>query len=144
MLAAPRLGGRRGVFSCASRALDRCGSEPILWLESEVELDRFRGYVEANGLRVVQGGRFLHIMGDFDKAKAVEWLKSLYAPQTTVALGDSPNDEAMLDQADIAVVIRSEHSAKIRLSKQSQILRTEKPGPAGWQEALEALLPLLP
>ena len=128
----------------AARALERCGSEPLLWHDTDVNLNRFQQHLRLHGLRVVQGGRFLHVMGSFDKAKAFGWLKSLYKPETTVVLGDSPNDEAMLDEADIAVVIRSEHSESIHLTRPQRIIRTQNPGPAGWQEALEALLPDLP
>ena len=128
----------------ASRALERFGSEPIEWRESDANLERFREQIHAAGLRLVQGGRFLHVMGQFDKAKAFLWLKSQYGPAVTVALGDSPNDEAMLDEADIAVIVRSEHSDRIALSRPQRVIRTEKPGSAGWQEAMEALLPELP
>ena len=128
----------------AERALERCGSEPLVWLDTDENLGRFRQRLARNGLRLVQGGRFLHVMGDFDKAKAFAWLKSMLKPETTVALGDSPNDEAMLDQADIAVVVRSPHSDSIRLTQPQRIIKTKNTGPAGWQEALEALLPELP
>ena len=61
---------------------------------------------------------------------------------TTVALGDSPNDTAMLELADIAVLIKSAKSEQIRLQSPRKIIRTQLPGPAGWQDAIEEILAL--
>ncbi|MCB1021199.1 MAG: HAD-IIB family hydrolase, partial [Acidobacteria bacterium] len=132
----------------AALALERCCSEPILWRGGEASLHWFVRRIEDAGYRVVQGGRFLHLMGRFDKAEAMRWVAARYGEQwgaqpTIVALGDSPNDADMLDAADIAVGVRSAKSDRVRPSRPSRILRTEDRGPAGWQEAMDALLPTL-
>ena len=131
----------------AALALERCCSEPLLWRDDEASLHWFQQRIEAEGLRLVRGGRFVHLMGRFDKAEALRWLLNRYAadrePPQALALGDSPNDADMLDAADIAVVIRSAKSDQVRPTRPRRVLRTTKRGPAGWQEAMDALLPEL-
>ncbi len=82
-------------------------------------------------------------MGQCDKSIALNWLADRYrqqGPCITVALGDSMNDEAMLNNADIAVVIHSSHSSKLRVTRPDWILHTESPGPEGWQQAMSEIL----
>ncbi|MBI1358268.1 MAG: HAD-IIB family hydrolase [Acidobacteria bacterium] len=128
----------------AARALERCCSEPVLWRGDSASLHYLQERADAAGLRLVQGGRFLHLMGRFDKAEALGWLRELYEadgrPRCTVALGDSPNDAAMLDAADVAVVIRSRRSNSIQPDGPERVIRTAQPGPKGWQEAMEQVL----
>ena len=134
----------------AALALERCCSEPLLWRGDDASLHWFQQRIEEEGLRLVRGGRFLHLMGRFDKSEAMEWLRGRYAatdgrPPVVVALGDSPNDADMLDAADVAVVIRSDRSDHVRPKRPRRVLRTTNRGPGGWQEAMDALLPeLLP
>ena len=59
----------------------------------------------------------------------------------TVALGDSPNDQGMLDTVDIAVIIKSDRSDKIELHHPKWVIRTTRRGPQGWQEAMDKILP---
>ena len=94
----------------ASLARQRYGTEPILWQDSEEAWQKCQHELAQHGVRAIAGGRFIHVMGTFDKADGMLWTKDhLFADQavTTVALGDSPNDIAMLSAADIAVVIQS-------------------------------------
>ena len=65
------------------------------------------------------------------------------APTITVALGDSPNDAAMLEAADVAVIIKSAKSDRIELHQPNRIIRTSRPGPAGWKDAMLEILQLL-
>ncbi len=136
-------------LEAATRAGRRTASEPFLFLDDRERFEAFRDRLDAEGLRVVRGGRFWCAMGRFDKADGMRWVREQYAlsdPESellTVALGDSPNDEGMLGAADIAVVIRSRRSAEVVLDEHGRVMRTEAPGPAGWREAIEALLPEL-
>ena len=56
------------------------------------------------GLRLVRGGRFQHVMGEFDKAESMQMLmkryRALYSGEKliSVALGDGPNDRRMLEK----------------------------------------------
>ena len=60
----------------------------------------------------------------------------------TVALGDSPNDAAMLNAADVAVVIKSGKSSLIHCPEARRIVHTTLPGPAGWNTAMREILTL--
>ncbi|MEP4464722.1 HAD-IIB family hydrolase, partial [Marinobacter alexandrii] len=99
----------------AEMAKDRLGTEPLLWEGSEDELAGFQTALMAENLRLVQGGRFFHAMGVFDKADGAHFLLGKYRehygeqPVIAIALGDSPNDQQMLESADIPVVIRGVH-----------------------------------
>jgi mannosyl-3-phosphoglycerate phosphatase len=130
----------------AELARDRVATEPLLWHGDEESLAAFRGKLEAAGCRLVQGGRFLHAMGDFDKADGVRFLLEKYRQQdptgrlVAIALGDSPNDQHMLEQADIAVIVKGVQSDSVVLPSQSRAIRSLKTGPAGWNECVLNLL----
>lgn len=130
----------------ALRANDRKASEPILWLDSDARLARFEQAVIARGLRCTRGGRFLHLMGNTGKEEAVRTLLDAYtrkypgATLTSVALGDAPNDLGMLSGTDIAVIIRGKHSHRMKPATTNRVLRPTSAGPAGWNEAVLAIL----
>jgi mannosyl-3-phosphoglycerate phosphatase len=128
----------------AATALERCCSEPLLWGGDPASLHYLQERAAAAGMRLVQGGRFLHLMGRFDKAEALDWLRRRYEAdgirRRVIALGDSPNDAAMLDAADVAVVIRSARSATIEPREPNRVIRTDEPGPKGWNSAILDLL----
>lgn len=132
--------------SKAMLAQRRCCSEPVVWQGDEATLVKFRKAVSAHGLYTVQGGRFLHVIGPFDKATGLAWLLERFAARDgarpkVVALGDSPNDRDMLRAADTAVVIASGRSDDVDLSGHGDVVRTKKRGPEGWREAIEQILP---
>ncbi len=60
--------------------------------------------VVKEGLCYTRGGRFIHVLGECDKGKAVALLRDLYvqayAKVTTVGVGDSDNDVSMLRVVD--------------------------------------------
>lgn len=130
----------------ALRANDRKASEPILWLDSDERLADFEQAVDARSLRCIRGGRFLHLMGNTGKEEAVRELLDAYAQKypgaelTSVSLGDAPNDLGMLSSTDIAVIIPAKHSHRMTLTAANRVLRPTSPGPAGWNEAMQALL----
>lgn len=130
----------------AARAADRCCSEPTIFSGDAGSLEWFQSELERAGLRTLQGGRFLHVTGQFDKADGVRWLRERYGAEhpdrevVVIALGDSPNDQGMLDAADVAVIVQSPRSGQLEVSKPRRILRTELPGPSGWNEAVGELL----
>lgn len=132
----------------ATRAKTRTYSEPILWRDSESALQRFQNELCEMELRLLQGGRFQSIQGSYDKSDAMrsvltgELGKNPERAPITVALGDSPNDAAMLNAADVAVIIKSGKSSLIHCPEAQRIIHTKLPGPAGWNEAMLEILAL--
>ena len=133
----------------AALARQRHYSEPLLWRDSQRALADFQAAIQEMDLQLLEGGRFLSLQGLYDKSGAVQFFVSRQASHrehgaiTTVALGDSPNDTAMLEQADIAVIIKSAKSDRIQLQQPGRVIRTLLPGPAGWQEAMDEILKTL-
>ena len=136
--------------AAAGRAKERLGTEPLIWQGSEQELAEFEAALSAEDLRLVAGGRFLHAMGIFDKADGARFLLNKYkeqyreqygdGPVLAIALGDSPNDQQMLESADIPVVIRGVKSEEVQLPSVKHAIRSLKPGPEGWNECVLNLL----
>lgn len=127
----------------AERALARDFTEPVLWEDSEQRLEEFREGLRAKGILTVRGGRFLHLSGPVDKGRAIAWLKAWYgggaAVPRVVALGDSDNDRAMLEASDIPVLVRSPVRPPPEVNHRALQVTKEK-GPAGWNQAVLALL----
>ncbi|MDX1465771.1 MAG: HAD-IIB family hydrolase [Halomonas sp.] len=118
----------------------REGSEPLIWVDAKDRLAAFRAGLEGDGLRLVRGGRFWHVTGDCHKGSAVAWLIERFAAlrgrrPLTLALGDGPNDIAMLEAVDQAVVIRGCHDLSVA-PHQASLYRSVAVGPAGWAEGV--------
>lgn len=130
----------------AAMARERIATEPLLWQGTEPELANFRDVLAEQGLTLLAGGRFLHVMGAFDKADATAMLLQRYRDcwpdrqWLSVALGDSPNDQAMLAGADLAVLIAGKNTEQIQLPAHASVLRSEAPGPAGWNRCVLEIL----
>lgn len=132
----------------AQLAAQRQFGEPLHWKGSEADLHRLESYVEEEGGRVLRGGRFVHIGSGVSKADSLVWLTRQYAsilPDgkiTTIALGDSQNDVAMLEIADYAVIIASPAHAPPELTRSTQLVYSSGLGPVGWNEEIRRLLHL--
>ncbi len=140
---ADELSARTGLSVLdAKLAKQRQYSEPIVWRDTSKAFSQFAAALKALNLNLIEGGRFFSIQGSHDKATGMKWLQGLDTSSTklTVALGDSPNDIAMLEAADIAVVIKSPKSDQINLKNPKRVIRTNRPGPAGWQDAILKIL----
>lgn len=127
----------------AHRARQRAASEPLIWKDTEEALVRFRVDLARLKLSLTKGGRFYHVMGPTDKARAMTWLAHQFhyhwpnRQWTTVALGDGPNDRCMLEVADIAVVMPPAEGPTLQLSRSHNIVCPDQPGPHGWQSAMD-------
>ncbi|MDY6841289.1 MAG: HAD-IIB family hydrolase [Pseudomonadota bacterium] len=150
-MSADELAAETGLDAgAAERAKERLGTEPLIWQGTEEELEQFEAALGAKELRLVAGGRFLHAMGIFDKADGARFLLNKYReqyreqygdePVLAIALGDSPNDQQMLESADIPVVIRGVKSEQVRLPSVKHAMCSLKPGPEGWNECVLNLL----
>ncbi|SDJ60479.1 HAD-IIB family hydrolase [Microbulbifer yueqingensis] len=131
----------------ARAAKARSYSEPLLWRGSEEEKRDFRARASDAGLATLEGGRFLHLLGDTDKGRATRQLLGCYrraapASYTLVAAGDSPNDLDMLEVADIALIIRGPHREPPQLEETDsrRVLTSRLEGPEGWRECIEQLI----
>lgn len=128
----------------ARQALIRDFTEPLLWQDTEERFLAFCGSLREAGLRVVKGGRFIHVSAPTDKGQALQWLRGHYRDEKgkkpcVIALGDGENDIPMLEAADYPVVIRSPVNPALSLEHKKAIY-TRLEGPAGWNEAVTALV----
>ena len=127
----------------AERAKVRDFSEPGLWLGDEAGRLAFLDALQMRGLRARQGGRFLTLSFGGTKADRMAEVIAHYRPERTIALGDAPNDIEMLEAADIGVIVHNPHHSPLpRLHGEDtgRIIRTDRPGPTGWNKAVLALL----
>lgn len=99
--------------------------------------------IEKRGRNWTRGSRFYHIMGNHDKATAVESLAALYrrahGEVQTIGVGDGWNDVRFLSGMDVPVLVRSRFDAAIQRAE-PRCMVTDAPGPHGWNHALLELL----
>jgi mannosyl-3-phosphoglycerate phosphatase len=129
----------------AERARQRLCSEPLVWQGDEQTFAGFREHLLAADLRIVKGGRFWHVMNSTDKGQSMLRLNRLYRQAgferfSTIALGDSPNDMPMLQQADVAVVIRRADGSCMMVPGGKQVFYSREIGPQGWNEFMLSYL----
>lgn len=128
----------------ARQAMEREGTEPLLWDDEPSQADAFRQALETNGLTLTRGGRFWHVAGSASKGEAlrqvVDGFRSVTGREArTIAVGDSPIDQSMLDVADSPVGIPApDGSRHVRITDQG--LWADQPGAAGWAESITHLL----
>jgi mannosyl-3-phosphoglycerate phosphatase len=116
-------------------------SEPLLWHGTTNEHSEFSALMRKAGANILKGGRFTHVSGNSNKGLAMVWLTALYnhtksLTHQTIALGDSYNDNDMLEIADIAIQIKSPVHDFPKLSSDNQILQSTLYGPSGWSECI--------
>lgn len=120
-------------------------SEPLKWLAGETEKTTFKQKLKAAGANVLQGGRFVHVSGKCNKGIALQWLRKEMSEQLnsnfkSVALGDSYNDNDMLETADIAVQIKTDKHSFPKLFRTDSVIQSTLLGPKGWSECLHQIL----
>ncbi|MGJ8654548.1 MAG: HAD-IIB family hydrolase [Opitutaceae bacterium] len=129
----------------ASRSKSRFATEPITWNDTPSNLTDFTEALAEENIRILRGGRFLHLMGPVDKADGSAAALKLYQQRepdvnwVVVALGDSANDLAMLEAADIAVVIPHEDGPRIT-PKAPRVVHAPFPASKGWNAAILEIL----
>ncbi len=131
----------------ANAASQREATEPLLWNDTQQQLEEFSYLLKQKGLSITRGGRFYHVMSPVDKGLAVKWLIDYLSVTTndniTIGLGDSVNDLSMLQIVDYPVLIKNVHSPEVETSHLKNIIKTELSGPAGWNQAVLTLIELL-
>ncbi len=129
----------------AQRSLQREFDLPFSIVSPHPDQSQLEEKVRQLGLKLVQGGRFLHLSGNSEKGGAVAQLIGLYQanrgePVQSIGLGDSRNDLSMLEEVDIPVIIPNPHSIAALGNELPGARRAETPGPKGWNDAVLSLL----
>lgn len=123
----------------ASLAMERDYSEPFV-LEDEKYTATIEKEINQKGYMHTRGGRFHHILGGNDKGKAVRMLtdvyKSEYGDITTLGLGDSLNDLAMLKVVDIPILVQKPNGAYDPGIKLPNLIYAQGIGPSGWNSSI--------
>lgn len=132
----------------AELARKRRFSEPGRFAGTEDEKRAFIDLLEAEGFTAVQGGRFFTLMPQTSKAERMAQVVAHYQrgsvePVRTVALGDAPNDLAMLEAADCGIIIANPAHKALPVTERERdgaILRSEQTGPEGWNIMIHQLV----
>lgn len=127
----------------AARAARRRFSEPGLWKGTEAGEARFQALLAERGISARRGGRFLTLAFGATKADRMREIAARLDLPFKVALGDAPNDVEMLEAADVGVIVANPHREpleRLRGEDAGHIIRTEKPGPDGWNTAVQQIL----
>lgn len=130
-------------LAAAKLAKQRAFSEPGQWLGSEAEKSEFLAMLAEQGISAQQGGRFLTLSFGGNKVDQMRRMIAQFSPEHTIALGDAPNDIAMLEEADFGVVIANPHRpplAPLKGEGTDSITRTSQAGPEGWNTAILHLI----
>jgi mannosyl-3-phosphoglycerate phosphatase len=116
--------------------------EPFLVLDAD-RAGALTAAIENQGRRWTRGSRFWHLVGANDKALAVRTLAGLFArgnaPVRAIGLGDGWNDVSFLNAVAVPVLIRSPQAAELKAAVPRGLV-TDRPGPAGWNDAVLALV----
>jgi mannosyl-3-phosphoglycerate phosphatase len=71
--------------------------------------EKLYSIIRKKGLRITNGGKYFHLMGNHDKGRAVSRLKELYCEKfnqlRTIAVGNQCNDLEMLEAVDIPFLV---------------------------------------
>ena len=127
----------------AELARGRLTSEPLVWQGDTESLHEFAEALREQGLTLQRGGRFYHVTSANDKIKALDYLRERIRYETGVQLrvlacGDAPNDLAMLDKADCALVFPDRDGKYLRES-QAHIAHAPAAGPKTWLRGVSKL-----
>ncbi len=124
----------------------RLFTNPIFWKDTNEKLLNFKSDVKKikKGLKILKGGRFLHISDNYNKAIAVKnFIKRIKSISNdrflTVSLGDSENDICMLESTDYSCIVKRKAN-KISLKKKDNIYFSKTEAPDGWRESLEFVI----
>jgi D-glycerate 3-kinase len=131
----------------ASQAGQRQFGEPVMWLADDLKKTEFIKDLKALGANVLEGGRFIHVSGNADKGQALQWLAEQYQkysfmpkPITTIAIGDSHNDVAMLEAADVALLMPSPAHDLPKVDREDKTYIAEAIAPQGWQQGVQRII----
>jgi len=125
----------------AEDAKTRIFTEPFLLNDCD-ELEELQAMAEEDGLDVLHGGRFYHLITQGqDKANAIAHVVQRYKKDsntnyTTIALGDGDNDVTMLGVVDVPILIPKPDGSYIECDV-SPLTKASSAGPIGWNATLK-------
>jgi mannosyl-3-phosphoglycerate phosphatase len=98
--------------------------------------------IASSELKLLYGGRFMHLLADTDKGKAVKVIRNMLeeGPWISIGLGDSPNDLEMLQAVDIPVLIRKCDGSYDESVQVPNMRISRLSGPRGWNESVIEIL----
>ena len=142
------ISARTGLAAAeAAAARQRQYSEVGVWTGNRDQWREFLSYIGEHGLAAQQGGRFISL--SFGASKADRMLtiaqehRKRHGSAFVIALGDAPNDMAMLEAADMGIIVPNPgHGGITALDGEAtgRIIRADAPGPEGWNRAILALI----
>jgi len=129
----------------AQRSLQREFDLPFRIVSPHPNRSQLEEKVQQLGLKLIQGGRFLHLNCNGGKGEAVAQLIGLYkanlgGPVRSMGLGDSRNDLSMLEEVDIPIIIPNPLSIAPLADELPGGQRAHTPGPKGWNDAVLSFL----
>ena len=133
-------------YQKAQKAKNRLCSEPLIWEDTAEKLVEFENEIKKQNLKLLQGGRFYHLMGNTDKGKASLYLVDLYNKKfpdhkfLTIGIGDSPNDIEMLNAVYIPVLVQRPDGSYIDIPIINKVIYADGRGPVGWNKAVQMIL----
>jgi len=127
----------------AKLARNRQYSLPFVLHESALEAV-IKEKAASVGLKILRGGRFLHLQGQCDKQLALQRIKAVLDDEAgwihrVIALGDNQNDLEMLQHAAVAVVMNTEKGHQLKPAG-TRTIYTQAMAPEGWVEGLRDAL----
>ncbi len=129
----------------ARRAQEREATEPFFWSGSASELSALREILIEENIQVQRGGRFYHLTGQATKENAMAKIINAFVDRKpdfqiiAIALGDGPNDLAMIEAADFGVIMPNPDGVTIETTN-PKVRRAPVPGPEGWVMAVQEIL----
>ncbi|WP_417621853.1 HAD-IIB family hydrolase [Parasphingorhabdus sp.] len=144
-MSAEEVAAATGLTVAAARlASEREATEPFLWSGSDADMDQLRAIMAKSGIEIQRGGRFYHFTGHATKEQAMARTRAAFAGQkpearlVTIALGDGPNDLAMIEAADFGVIMPNPDGVTIRSGK-AHVRTAPAAGPGGWVIAVREI-----
>jgi mannosyl-3-phosphoglycerate phosphatase len=125
-------------------ALSREFSIPLFFDDQAEQI--LKKEIDSYGLRILYGGRFMHLLSNVDKGEAMKIIMEGYCEREgrydlqSIALGDSLNDFAMLAAADHPFLVKKHDGSYERRQTLESVIYSPGIGPEGWNQSLTTFL----
>jgi mannosyl-3-phosphoglycerate phosphatase len=125
-------------------ALSREFSIPLFFDDQAEQI--LENEIENFGLKVLYGGRFMHLLSNVDKGEALKIIMKGFCGRESrndlqsIAIGDSLNDFAMLAAADHSILVKKHDGSYERRQTLENVKYSPGIGPEGWNHSLTTFL----